>query len=344
MIRVRPQLEGRFSHRALSSDLKDFAVGCGQLLESILKEEASMTARMAIKFGAPMSVPPEGTGREKDGTFTAGSGAGGDGDKPKSKDFGNVAVETAIRSVINTVDESLLASTSDFSNLNDFIKWRQKNGPEKAQTLWLAEILRGEDYQQQYTRLKYTFQNRTSLHKPLDQGGLRAWHHQMRKSYGYIGLGRKKGARAFMAHKENQRFSDEATIRAYVLQAVKMVGFVKSGWVKCIKEIGPVVIKSKKYPMGQEKVFGLKGLPKYILRHAAPGVVQKNVPTAFNPSATSAEYRINILNMVGNAGGTATKAKVTEHVLRARHTARKAKVAKYASLFDRAAAKFNAGT
>lgn len=342
MIRVRPQTEGRFSYRALSADLKDFAAGCGQLLESILKEEASLTARAAIKFTAPMSAPRDNRG--EDGQFKVGGGAGGDGDKKSSENWGNAATETSIRSVIKTVDESLLAATSDFSNLNDYIKWRQANGPGKAQTLWLAEIIQGEDYQQQYTRLKYAFQNRQSMHKPLDAGGLRSWHHKMRRAYGYIGLGRKKGARSFMAHKENQRFADESTIRAYVIDSVKKVGFVKSGWVKCIQEIGPVKMVSKKYPMGREKVFGMKNLPKYITRHAGYGKVQANVPSAINPNTSSAEYRINILNMVGNAGGTAKKAQVTEKVLAERYKVRKAKVAKYASLFDRAASKFNAGS
>jgi hypothetical protein len=341
MITVRPQTEGRFSMRALSADLTDFAVGCRQLLESVMKEEASLTARAAIKFSAPMSAPKDN--RAPDGQFQVGGGAGGDGDQKSSETWGNAATETSIRSVIKTVDESLLAATSDFSNVNDYIKWRQANGPEKAQTLWLAEIIRSEDYQSQYVRLKYAFQNRQSLHKPLDAGGLRSWHHKMRRSFGYIGLGRKKGARAFMAHKENQRFADEGTIQAYVLDAVKKVGFLKSGWVKCIQEIGPVKIMSKKYPMGREKVFGMKQMPRYIMRHAGPGKVQSNVPSAYDRSATSAEYRISILNMVGNAGGSAKKARVTEHVLMERYKIRKAKVAKYASLFDRAAAKFNAG-
>lgn len=341
MIRVRPQEKGRFSFRALSADLKEFAVGCSQLLESALKEEACLTARAAIAYTAPMTAPK--SGRSEKGQFQTAGGAGGDGDKKSSETWGNAATETAIRSTVIRVDESLLAATSDFSNVNDYIKWRQANGPEKARTLWLARIVRGEDYQEQYRRLKAAFQGRESVHRPLDSGGLRSWHHSMRRRFGYRKLRASKGRKAYMQHQENQRFADEQTIQNYVMDAVKKVGFVKSGWVKCIQEVGPVKIVSKKYPMGQEKVFGLKGLPKYVTRHAGYGKVQMNAPTAFNNSASSAEYRINIMNMVGNAGGTATKARVTQNVLMARHAARKKKVAKYASLFDRAASKFNAG-
>ena len=342
MIRVRPQTAGKFSARALSIDLKEFAQGCGQLLESILKEEACMTARMAMKYAPPMSAPPK-EGRNDDGTFRAGGGAGGDGDKADSVKWGNVAVQTAINATVMRVDESLLAATSDFSNVNDYIKWREANGPGKARTLWLARIMQGEDYQEQYTKLKAIFQKRNSSHRPLDTGGLAAWHKKIKRTYTHKFYYRKSFW-SWSAHAENQRFADESTIRSYVTEAVQKVGWTKSGWVQCIKEIGPVKMTSKKYPMGKEKVFGLAGLPKYITRHTGYGKIQMNVPSAIDQNATSAEYRINIVNMVGNAGNNAYKAKVFDNVLRARRFAREKKVAKYAQLFDRAASKFNQGT
>lgn len=342
MIRVRPQTAGKFSARALSMDLKEFAQGCGQLLESILKEEACMTARMAMKFAPPMSAPPK-NGRSDNGTFKAGGGAGGDGDLPDSVKWGNVAVQTAINATVMKVDESLMASTSDFSNVNDYIRWRQANGPETARTLWLAAIMRGEDYQEQYTRLKAIFQKRNSVHRPLDSGGLASWHKKIKRTYGHKFYYRKSFW-SWGAHAENQRFSDEASIRSYVSEAVQKVGWTKSGWVQCIKQIGPVKMTSKKYPMGKEKVFGLKGLPKYITRHTGYGKIQMNVPSAVDANATSAEYRITIYNMVANAGNNAYKAKVFDNVLRARRFVREKKVAKYAQLFDKAAAKFNSAS
>lgn len=341
MIRVRPQSKGQFSYRSLSADLKEFALGCGQLLESVIKEEASMTARMAMKFAPPMSAPDTAGARNREGQFKAKSGTGGDGDKPSSKAWGEVAVQSAVNATVSKVDESLMAATSDFSNVNDYIKWRQANGPDKARTLWLAEIMRGEDYQEQYTRLKAVFQKRNSVHRPLDTGSLGSWHRKIKREWGYK-FTKRSGFFSWSSQAENQRFADEATIRSYVAEAVKMVGWTKSGWVQCIKQIGPVRIYSKKYPMGQEKVFGMKGLPKYITRHTGYGRTTSNIPTVFNPSANSAEFRINIINMVGNAGNNAGKAKVIENVLRARRFAREKKVAKYARLFDRAAAKFNA--
>lgn len=342
MIRVRPQQRGQFSARALSMDLKEFALGCGQLLESILKEEACLTARMAMKFAPPMSAPPK-KGREQDGRFKAGGGAGGDGDKPDSAKWGNVAVQTAINATVMRVDESLMASTSDFSNVNDYIKWRQSNGPESVRTLWLSEILRGEDYQKQYTRLKAIFQNRNSVHRPLDAGGLASWHKKIKRTFGHKFYYRQ-GFWSWSSQQENQRFTDESTLRSYVEEAVKRVGWTKSGWVQCIKQIGPVKMTSKKYPMGKEKVFGLAGLPKYITRHTGYGKSHVNVPSPIDNKATSAEYRIVIVNLVGNAGGNATKAETFDKVLQARRNVREKKVAKYAQLFDRAAAKFNTGS
>lgn len=340
MIRVRPQTQGQFSHRSLSADLKDFAKGCGQLLESVLKEEACMTARMAMKFAPPMSAPSRS--RNNEGEFKAGGGAGGDGDRPNSKSWGDVAVQTSVQAAVTKVDESLMAATSDFSNLNDYIRWREANGPEKARTLWLAKVMREGDYQEQYTRLKAIFGKRNSAHRLLDVGSLGSWHRKIKREWGHK-YTKRSGFFSWQSQAENQRFADEATIRAYVRDAIEKVGWTKSGWVQCIKEIGPVKMVSRKFPMGQEKVFGLKGLPKYITRHTGYGKVQSNVPSLYNNQASSAEYRINIMNMVGNAGNNAGKAKVVENVLRARRFVREKKVAKYARLFDRAASKFNTG-
>lgn len=343
MIRVRPQTSGRFSHRALSADLKDFAAGCGQLLESVLKEEASLTARMAMKFAPPMSAPVKASDRDKAGKFQAGGGAGGDGDKSDSRKWGDVAVQTAVNASVMRVDESLLASTSDFSNVNDYIKWREANGPGKVRQLWLRRIMDSGDFQEQYTRLKAIFQQRNSVHRPLDSGSLASWHRKIKREWGHK-FTKRSGFFSWQSQPENQRFADDSTIKAYVVEAIKKVGWTKSGWVQCIKQIGPVKMVSRKYPMGREKVFGLAGLPKYITRHTGYGAVRMNLPSLVNTAATSAEYRINIMNMVGNAGNNAMKAGTVEKVLRARTMARAKKVAKYAKLFDSAAAKFNTGS
>lgn len=346
MIRVRPQQRGQFSHRSLSADLKEFALGCGQLLESIIKEEACMTARMAMRYAPPMSAPVRG--RNERGEFSAGGGAGGDGDTSDSRKWGEVAVQTSVRMAVKTVDESLLSATSDFSNVNDYIKWKAAKG-NSTREIWLTRIVNGQDEKgntfdevEQYKKLKAIFHKRNSVHRPLDTGGLASWHRKIKREWGHK-YTKRKGFFSWSSQAENQRFADEATIRSYVRTAVEKVGWVKSGWVQCIKQIGPVKMFSKKYPMGQEKVFGLKGLPKYITRHTGYGRTQMNVPSLVDPKATSAEFRINIMNMVGNAGNNAGKAKVIENVLRARRFAREKKVAKYARLFDRAASKFNTG-
>jgi len=342
MIRVRPQTKGRFSSRALDMDLKEFAIGCGQLLESALKEEASMTARAAIKFSAPMTA--KRTGRTRKGMFKAQSGNGGDGDEGISKNWGEAATETAIRSVVNQVDESILAATSDFSNVNDFIKWKQKNESKPFKSFIIGRILLSDaDNVSQYNSLKAVLQKTNSIHKPLDQGELEAWHKRIRRQFGHRKLASKKGRQSFQAHPENQRFATKETIDAYIMDAVQRVGYVKSGWVSCIKKIGPVKIVSSKYPMGREKVFGLNKLPKYITRHAGISNVNSNVPTAISGGSKASEYRITIINLEGNAGNMGRLAKVTENVLLYRTKVRTAKVAKYSRLFDRAAAKFNSG-
>lgn len=343
MIRVRPQTKGRFSHRALEMDLKEFAIGCGQLLESALKEEASLTARAAIKFSAPMTA--KRTGRTKKGLFMAQAGSGGDGDEGKSQRWGEAATETAIRSVVKTVDESLLAATSDFSNLNDFIKWKMQNNDKPFNSLAISRIILSDaDNLSQYNSLKAMLQNRASNLKPLDGDALKAWHHRVRRQFGYRKLASSKGRQGFQSQIENQRFATKETIDSYVLDAVQRVGYVKSGWVTCIRKIGPVKIVSSKYPMGREKVFGLSKLPKYITRHTGPASVTSNVPTAMSGGAKSNDYRIVIMNLEGNAGNMGRIAKVTENVLLSRTKARSLKVAKYSRLFNRAAAKFNAGT
>jgi len=258
MIRVRPQTSGRFSHRALSADLKDFAQGCGQLLESILKEEACLTARMAMKFAPPMSAPVTAADRDKAGKFQAGGGAGGDGDTMASRKWGDVAVQTAINASVMRVDESLMASTSDFSNVNDYIKWREANGPGKVRQLWLRNIMDSGDYQEQYTRIKAIFQKRNSAQRPLDSGSLASWHRKIKREWGHKFTNRS-GFFSWQSQQENQRFASDSTIKSYVLEAVKKVGWTKSGWVQCIKQIGPVKITSRKYPMGRERVFPRTG-------------------------------------------------------------------------------------
>lgn len=342
MISAQLRSGSRESIKRLQMDLQEFARATGQLVETVVKEEACLTARMAIKFTPSMSINEKM--RNHKGQMTKGSGSGGDGDERKSQVWGEDAVNLSVRAIVMQVDDSLLAATSDFSNVDNYIKWRANNGPGSVRSAWLQTIMQTGDFVEQYKRLKAIFQERNSLQRPLDTGGLESWHRKMKRQWTYK-MRFRKGMYGWMnSTPDNMRFAEESTIQSYVSQAMRKVGWIKSGWVRCIKQIGPVKIRTTKYPMGKERVFGLNKLPKYITRHThGLSNVQMRLPSGPASANSSNHYSISIVNMVGNAGNIAYRAKTVNEVLNARRIARGAKEAKYEEIFNGAAAKFNTG-
>ena len=316
--------------RTFMADLGKFANFTGQLIENAVREEASLTARAAMKHSPSMSASIKRNARSKKGLFNASSGNGGDGDKKSSQAFGERAVALDILRIVKTVDESLVDATGDFSNVDDYIKWRTSGrGQKTLNNTELNRIRLDPDHLKAYQSFKAIFQGRGEQHKRLDGGSLASWHSQMKKKFNHrIRRNRTKDS-AFFNTLAGYRTADERTIINYIRSSQKRVGYLKSGWLACIKQIGPVRIRTNKYPMGLEKSYGLKGLPTFIKRHSAPGVAKLNFPSVYDSDAKLKIYKINIVNMVGNADNAGTTAKTFDKTLAYRTANRKGKMKKY---------------
>jgi hypothetical protein len=319
--------------RAFMSDLSKFANHTGQLIENAVREEGSLTARAAIKHSPSMSIPLNGVGRDPEGKVLSGFGNGGDGDERSSKFFGDRAVALDIRSIIKKVDDSLIDATGDFSNIDDYVKWRtQGRGRDSLSNLAMNRIRLDDNHLRAYQNFKNLFHGKKSEHKKLDIGGLKSWHQEMKKKFKHR-IRRNKGAASGMFETlEGYRVADESTIQAYIKQSQQRVGYLKSGWYACIKQIGPVRIRTNKYPMGQERTFGLKGLATYIKQHTAPGRAMLNFPSVYDNSTPNKTYRVNIVNMVGNADDAGTTAKTMDKTLAYRTANRQGKLKKLLNL------------
>jgi len=316
--------------RTFMSDLGKFANFTGQLIENAVREEASLTARAAMKHSPSMSISIKSNARDERGLFNASSGNGGDGDKRSSVAFGERAVALDILSIIRKVDDSLIDATGDFSNIDDYVKWRtQGRGRNGLSNLAMNRIRLDDNHLRAYQNFKNLFHGRTSENRKLDIGGLKSWHQQMKKKFNHRIRRNGGSAHGIFESVEGYRVADERTIINYIRSSQKRVGYLKSGWLACIKQIGPVRIRTNKYPMGIEKSYGLKGLPTFIKRHSAPGRAMLNFPSVYNSDAKLKIYKINIVNMVGNAGNAGTTAKTFDKTLAYRTANRKGKMKKY---------------
>ncbi len=317
--------------RSAMNDIGHFARHTGQLIEDAVREEASLLARAAIKHSPSMSAPNKS--RDKEGKFVRGGGAGGDGDETSSLAWGERAVDLDIRRIIMKPEDSLLSATDDFSNVQDYIRWRTEGrGRDSLELRFLNQIRLNPDHQEAYTRFKAIFHGKSSLHRKLDSGGLKSWHDEMRKKF--KGRIRKNQTvdKSFFARPEGHRIADASTINSYIKEVQTHVGWLKSGWLACINQIGPVRIVTRKYPMGRERKYGLKGLAKYIFRHSASGKAFINFPSVYDSGAALKIYRINIVNMVGNAGNAGTTAKTIDKTLAYRAANRKGKLKRLLNL------------
>lgn len=333
MISIYPSKRMVGGVRSFMSDLNKFAMHTGQLIEDAVREEAALTARAAIKHSPSMSAPVHPNARNQIGQFVSGAGNGGDGDEKSSQAYGDRAVALDIMRIVRKADDSLLTAVDDYSNVNDYIKWRtQGRGRDSLGIAFLNEIRLDENHQAAYQRFKAIFHGKQSQHRKLDAGGLRAWHSEMKKKFKHRIRKNQTVDKSFFARPEGHRVADESTILSVIKESQRRVGFLKSGWLACINQIGPVRIRTRKYPMGVEKRYGLKNLAAYIKRHAAPGRTVVNFPSVYDHSATNKIYRINIVNMIGNADEAGTTAKVIDKTLAYRNANRGAKLQRLLNL------------
>lgn len=333
MISIYPTKKTTGAVRSFMSDLNKFAIHTGQLIEEAVREEAALTARAAIKHSPSMSAPVSPSSRNQTGQFVSGGGAGGDGDEKSSQAYGNRAVALDVYRIVRTADESLLSAVDDYSNINDYIKWRtQGRGRDSLGISFLNEIRLDTNHQQAYLKFKAVFHGKQTQHRKLDAGGLKSWHSEMKKKFKHRIRKNQSVDKSFFARPEGHRVADDSTIQSVIRESQRRVGYLKSGWLACINQIGPVRIRTRKYPMGQERRFGLKGLAAYIKRHVAPGKVRMTFPSVYDDSATNKLYRINIVNMVGNADEAGTTAKVIDKTLAYRTANRKGKLEKLLNL------------
>lgn len=265
-----------------------------QLTEDLIKEEAALTCREAIRYSPPL-----------DGK------AGGKGDKKPAETWGNWAVALDILSIINS-DDKRLSSAISSKDPGKFQKWRQGKPPRTSGVI--AKIWEDTNPQRAYQKALNLYGGRyyygshiNTVLKSQDQ--IKGVHDKMRSLYrGRI----RKNNGPPMQYRERPFLADEKLISEYIKKRQERVGWMKAGWVYVIRQIGPPMIN------GIPKNFGLSKLPKWIERHnATHGMVSLNIrrtPALFG-SGGGDSYTMSVVNNLGNIFGVGYLAGTKRYVI-----------------------------
>lgn len=271
---------------------QDLGAYTKQLTIDLVKEEAALTAREAIKYSPPL-----------DGS------AGGKGDKPIAKKWGEWAVVYDVLTVVTEDSKSLAAAISQSrNNRAKFDKWRMGKPPKSAGIV--SKIWADKNGDRAFKKAQALFLNwgKSRLNFIGNEQTLEARHNHYRKLY--KGRIRKNGGKDNQGKLKGQpfTFAPYKVIKDYIKKRQERVGWMKAGWVYAINKIGKPVIN------GVEQTRGMRKLPAWITRHnATHGKVGINIS-----SGADNNVMITIRNDLGNIFGVGYLAGTKMHTLAVR--------------------------
>ena len=261
-------------------DLVKFNEYLGKLTGVLLKQEACLTARAALKYAPPV------VGSE------AGQVGGGKGDKAIAGVWGARAVDKDIRSIFAPKWATLsgVFSSGDVGSEALFKLWKAK--PLKNAPSTMTKIHADSDLDRSYKKAKAIYGGGKSTARYINNAGQMRLIHEGQRRNGRIV---REGGPA----KDLRRYpyiAKEAMIRAYVKKRQLEVGKLKSGWWQIISTHGRGL-----NIFGRIVDAGAKGLPKYITRHRGPGTLAAQL--------TGATKKVTITNTIGDNDNAGLKVK-----------------------------------
>lgn len=276
----------RVKENRVKGDLGAFRQYLHKMTGDLLKQEACLTARAALKYAPPL-VP-----------------TGGQGDTAAAGKMGVRAIDKDVRAIFAAPGSTLQSvfKGGRSGNLADFTSWKEK--PLRAvSSMLLKKIHEDSDVDRAFRRAQNLYVGKEDRSQKVDNLATMAnLHNQERKNGRVVREGRPS--------KEVKRYphiAKESLIKRYVKMRAEQVGKLKAGWWEVISRHGRNL-----NIFGRTVDAGAKGLPKYITRHQGPGTL------ALVP-AGGASQRVTIRNMIGDADGaglrTKTKALVIAHRL-----------------------------
>ena len=255
----------------VKGDLKAFKQHLNKLTGDLLKQEACLTARMAIKLTAPMAS------------------TGGQGDKKVAEVMGNRAIDKDVRAIFAPKHATLSAVFADgrAPAKARFIAWRDKALPQSSSTL-LSKIHADSDVERAFERAANLYLNKQPRNKSVDGvAEMKSLHDRERYRGRVVRFGRPS--------KQVKRYphvTSEANIKRYVKLRQMQVGKMKSGWWDIINKHGRNLVI-----FGRTVDAGAKAMPKWIYRHSGGGTLQQA------STILGGRHKVVIRNAKGNAEG-----------------------------------------
>lgn len=271
----------------IRGDLNQFTEYMNKLTGQLLRQEACLTARAALKYAPPL-VP-----------------GGGQGDKAAAGRTGEKAVDKDVRAIFAPKGATLPAvfSASATNQRSAFAAWRKRPFMSSSSTI-LSKIYYDYDEERAFRKARNLLGKRSDQSKALNNmGQMRLVHEGQRKNGRVVREGRPS--------KQIKRYpyiAQESLIRQYVKRRALQVGKLKSGWWEIISNYGRGLVI-----FGRTVDSGAKGLPKYITRHRGNGLL--------DASLAGRVKKITITNTVGDNDGAGLRTKTAALVIAERNGA-----------------------
>lgn len=275
----------RVRENRVKGDLAQFRQYLGTVTRTMLKQEASLTARSALKYAPPL-VP-----------------TGGKGDTGAAGKTGERAIDKDVRAIF-AEPGSTLASVFNKENrrglFKDFLRWRSKPNTAGGSTL-ISKIYSDDDVQRAFQKASNLFAGKPNRSKTVVNVGQMSTIHKQQRVKGRV-------VREGRPDKETKRYpyiAKAALINKYVKLRSRAIGKLKSGWWEIIDRHGRGLVI-----FGRVVDSGSKGLPKYITRHRGPGSLAE--------TKGGSSLRVRITNQIGDSDGAGLRANTFSLVIRDR--------------------------
>lgn len=264
----------RVKENRVKGDLVKFRDYLGTITGNLLKQEACLTARAALKYAPPMVS------------------SGGQGDKPAAAKMGERAIDKDVRSIFAPRQSTLQAvfAGGNAGSRSAFSKWKQGTPPASRSTL-INKIYADSDDSRAYRRAKAIFGDGKSKSREINNAGQMRLIHNGQRRAGRVVRGNGPSSEI----KRNPFIVKESLIKQYVKMRALQVGKLKSGWWEIISTHGRGL-----NIFGRTVDAGAKGLPKYITRHKGPGTLVAQL--------NGYSKRVTITNRIGDNDGAGLRA------------------------------------
>lgn len=224
----------------IKGDLAKFRRYLDTLTGDLLKQEACLTARMALKLTPPMV------------------GSGGKGDTAAAGKMGERAIDKDVGSIFAAPHATLGGVFSQKAGARArFARWRSLANPKLTTTL-MQDFFTDPSEDNAFRKAENLFKNKEPRNVKVNNVGQASGLHRAQRRKGRVT--KFKGPSDNV--KKYPHLMKESLIKKYVGLRARAVGKLKSGWWDIINRYGRNLVI-----FGRTVDAGAKGLPKYITRH-----------------------------------------------------------------------------